>query len=91
MDIERSVRDYIVENFLLGDDAGLDSSQSLLRTGIVDSTGIMELVMFLEERYQIEVIDAEMLPENLDTIDNIVRFVQRKSVERLQAAPVISG
>ncbi len=91
MDIEQTVRDYIVENFLLGDDSGLDSSQSLLRTGVIDSTGIMELVMFLEETYRIEVADTEMLPENLDSIANVLRFVERKLTGRAAVAQSVPG
>lgn len=77
-DVHSTLRRYIVENFLLGDDAPLTSSQSLLQTGVVDSTGILELVMFVEKTYAIQVADEEMLPENLDTLDNLAAFVERK-------------
>jgi len=91
MNLEQAVRRYIVENFLLGEDSGLSAAESLLGTGVVDSTGILELVMFLEESYGIEVRDEEMLPENLDSIANIVKFVERKLVGRRVAAQSIAG
>jgi acyl carrier protein len=67
--------------FFLGDDPGeLASSSSLIESGIIDSTGVMELVGFLEEHYVIRIEDAELVPENLDSIDNIVGFVGRKKL-----------
>ncbi len=76
MELERSIRSLVVENFLLGREEGLSSSQSLLSTGVVDSTGVLELVSLLEKSFQIKVADQDLVPENLDSIDNIVRFVQ---------------
>ncbi len=90
MDFELDVRRYIIENFLLGDDSGLSAAQSLLATGIVDSTGIMELVLFLEEKYGIQVADQEMLPENLDSISNIAAFLIRKLAVRQPVSQVPS-
>lgn len=78
MEFAQVVRAFIVETFLLGNDGRLDSSQSLLKSGVVDSTGIMELVMFLEETYGVHIADEDMLPENLDSIDNIAGFLARK-------------
>ncbi len=79
MDTEVQIRRYIVENFLLGDEGGVTASQSLLETGVVDSTGVMELVAFLEQTFGIRVADEELVPENLDTIDSITGFVERKT------------
>ena len=62
----------------MGADQDLSASQSLLDSGVVDSTGVLELVAFLEQSFGIEVKDADMVPENLDTIDNIAAFVRRK-------------
>ncbi len=78
MDIEQSVRGYIVENFLLGDAGDFTNTQSLLDEGVIDSTGVLELVMFLEENHAINVADDEMVPENLDSVSNIAGFVRRK-------------
>jgi acyl carrier protein len=72
------VRDFVVEVFLFGDDAGLGEDTSFLETGIVDSTGILELVAFLEETFRVSVTDAELIPENLDTLSNIERFLEKK-------------
>jgi acyl carrier protein len=82
MAIEEQVRTYIIENFLLGGDQDLSASQSLLDSGVVDSTGVLELVAFLEQSFGIEVKDADMVPENLDTIGNIAAFVRRTQAGR---------
>ncbi len=76
--MEQQIRSYIVENFLFGEDDGIDSSESLLESGVMDSTGVMELVMFLEKSFKIEVEDEDLVPENLDSIRNIGEFVARK-------------
>jgi acyl carrier protein len=76
--------DFIITNFLFGDVTKKPSDgDSLINTGVLDSTGILELIQFLEENYSIEVKDTETLPQNLDSIDNIVRFVQGKSQRSL--------
>ena len=77
--IERAMRDFIVDNFLFGQDgADLTDEASLLEHGIIDSTGVLELVSFLEEGYQLKIDDEELIPENLDSIGNLARFVRRK-------------
>ncbi|MGE3507312.1 MAG: acyl carrier protein [Vicinamibacterales bacterium] len=76
--IEQDVRNFIVSNFLFGADNGLTSEQSLLSTGVMDSTGVLELVAFIEQTYQVKVADQELVPENLDSIDQVARFVRRK-------------
>lgn len=78
MEKQQQIRTYIIDNFLFGEDDAFDNGQSLLAAGIVDSTGIMELVMFLEETYGIKTSDEDFVPENLDTVDNMVKFVERK-------------
>jgi acyl carrier protein len=78
MSIESKIRAYIAENFLFGDAAQLGVDDSFLDKGIIDSTGILEIVMFLEEQFGIKVADSEMLPENLDSIGNITRFIETK-------------
>ena len=79
MDNAEKVRQFIKENFYAASASDLTDDASLLDLGIVDSTGILEVVAFLEEAFDITVDDAEMLPENLDSIDNIVAFVARKT------------
>jgi len=77
--IQKQIHEYIVENFLFGDDAALESDdQSFLETGLIDSTGILELIQFLEESFEIEIEDEEMIPENLDSIARVTRFVGSK-------------
>jgi len=80
MSIEQQIRDYILENYLFTDDqSALDNSDSFLDKGILDSTGILEVIYFIEEEMEIKVEDNEMIPENLDSVNNIVAFIQRKN------------
>jgi acyl carrier protein len=72
------VREFIVENFLFGDAGRLNDTTSFLHSGILDSTGILKLVAFLEETFGVAVQDDELVPENLDTLRNIERFLGRK-------------
>jgi acyl carrier protein len=78
-DIKRQVRNFLEENFFarLGDD--FTNTTSLLATGTIDSTGVLELTHFLEKHFNIIVADEEMRPDNLDTLDAIAVFVERKS------------
>jgi acyl carrier protein len=77
--IAREIKDFVVTNFLFGQQGtGLAEDQSFLESGVIDSTGVLELVAFLEQRYAIAVADRELLPENLDSIQNVSRFVARK-------------
>lgn len=80
-DVKAKVRAYIVDNFIMGGDAGhLKDTDSFIETHVVDSTGFLELVTFLEEAYGFSVHDDEMVPENLDSLDNIDAYVRRKLV-----------
>lgn len=76
--IAHRVRAFLVDSFLLGDDDGFSNDESLLDSGIVDSTGVMEVVSFLEESFAIAVDDDELVAENLDSVDRLAAFVQRK-------------
>ncbi len=77
------IKAFIVSNFLFGQEGnGITDDQSFLESGIVDSTGMLELVSFVEEKYGISIGDRELVPENLDSLTNISRLVERK----LQAA-----
>jgi acyl carrier protein len=78
-DVETKVRSFIEENFLFRDDrAALADSESLLEAGLIDSTGILELVAFLETEFDIRMADAEIVPANLDSIKAIVGYVEGK-------------
>lgn len=77
--ISREIKQFVITNFLFGQDSGtLTDDLPLLENGIIDSTGVLELVAFLEQRFAISVADRELLPENLDSINNAAQFVQRK-------------
>lgn len=78
-EISQAVRRFISENFLFRDEGhGLSAEASLLDAGIIDSTGVLELICFLESTYGIEIADDEMLPENLDSVRAIAQYVRRK-------------
>lgn len=76
------VRAFIAENFYVPDMAKLADESSLVELGIVDSTGILEVLGFLETTFDIQVEDSEAIPANLDSIRNIVAFVGRKLDQR---------
>lgn len=80
MSIEYQIHNFILENFLFTNDPSeLAVDDSFLAKGIVDSTGMMEVIYFLEDKYGFKIEDAEMVPENLDSVRNIVNFIERKS------------
>lgn len=75
MDLKTRVREFIQENFFVSGPLGDD--ESLLDQGIIDSTGVLEVIGFVEG-FQLQVLDEEMLPENLDSIARIAAFIERK-------------
>ena len=79
MSVEQKIRDYILDNYLFTDDqSALADEDSFLDKGIIDSTGIMEVIFFLEEEFGVQVDDEEMVPENLDSVKNIAAYIERK-------------
>ncbi len=76
--VEATLREFVSRNFYVPDGQVLGRDESLLDQGIVDSTGILEVVLFLEESYGIEVDDDEIIPENLETLAALAAFVERK-------------
>ena len=78
MDNSSKVREFVVENFLFGDGEELKQETSFMEEGIIDSTGILELVFFLEETFSISVEDDELVPENMDSLRSIAGFIDRK-------------
>lgn len=76
---EQTIKDFIVEVFLFGQGGDeLDPAESLLEKGVIDSTGVLELMTFIEERFGIKVDDSELVPENFDSIGRVAAFVERK-------------
>jgi acyl carrier protein len=79
-DIEQKIRQFITDNFLFREDrASLTDAESLLEAGVIDSTGVLELIAFLESEFGLAVDDAEIVPENLDSISRIVGYVKGKT------------
>lgn len=78
MRLRDQIRTFILENFILEKPEDLKDDESMLEKGIIDSTGVLELVAFLESTYEIKVEDEELIPENLDSIKNIVSYLERK-------------
>jgi acyl carrier protein len=74
----QKIRAFVIENYLFGEEGKLGNDDSFLETGIIDSTGVLELVRFLEATYGIKVADEELIPDNLDSINKIVAFLQAK-------------
>ena len=80
--MRNEVRNFIFKNFLFDDAAdSLDDNDSFLEKGIIDSTGMLELVAFLEEKYGFRIEDEELVPENLDSVEKLVQFISRKKVQ----------
>jgi len=78
MELKEQVRAFITSNFYVANPAALQDSTSLLESGTVDSTGMLEVIYFIEETFGIKVDYSEMIPENLDSIERITNFVIRK-------------
>jgi acyl carrier protein len=78
MNYESEIRRFIAETFLFGEEKLLNGQESLLEAGIIDSTGVLELISHLEDYYHIKVNDDELVPENLDTIAAISLFLSKK-------------
>jgi acyl carrier protein len=77
-DISAQIKNFIIDNFMFGDGGGLEEGTSFLDSGIIDSTGILELVTFLEETFKIKVEDEELVPENLGSVSAIAGYLERK-------------
>jgi acyl carrier protein len=81
INMKNIIRQYILENLLFTDDETvLQDNESFLDGGIIDSTGVMEIILFIEDTFGIKVNDDEMLPVNLDSVDNLVTFIKRKQL-----------
>ena len=85
MTVEETIKNFILSTFIIEESpAPLDNDQSFLESGIIDSTGMLELVSFIEEQFGIKIEDEELVPANLDSVNNVVRFVNNKRGVRVQ-------
>jgi len=92
MSVEAQIRHYILENFLFtSDETKLKNTDSFLEEGIVDSTGILELLMFVEETFNVKVEDEEVLPDNFDSVDQLARYIRRKKGVAEPAAETVAA
>jgi len=79
MEFQNKIRKFILENYLFSEDESLlKNNDSFLETGLIDSTGILEVITFIQDELSITVEDDEMIPENLDSVDNVVSYVSKK-------------
>jgi len=78
--LRSEIRQFVLDELLMGDSASmLDDGESFVETGTIDSTGVLEVVMFLEHNFQLKVQDRELVPENLDSVNRLVQFVMCKT------------
>ena len=84
-DIGNMVRNFLIDNFLFEDDGTLSLEMSLIENGIIDSTGVLELVDYLENTFEIRVEDEELIPENLNSIQCIAGFIKGKQASSASA------
>jgi acyl carrier protein len=79
LDTKENLRNFIIENFMFGsEDASLDDDDSFLDEGIIDSTGVLEVVGFIEDEFGFEVSDDELVPENFDSLNKLLSYVNGK-------------
>jgi acyl carrier protein len=77
------IRNYILENFLFTDDQSmLSNDDSFLDKGIIDSTGVLEIIGFLQEEFGVQVEDDEMIADNLDSVNNLVNYIETKTANK---------
>lgn len=79
MPLKSDIRQFIVDNFMFGQGGqNFDDGASLLEKGLIDSTGVLELVAFVEEKYGVDVADEDLVPDNFDSINNLAGYIKRK-------------
>lgn len=82
MQLKSEIKNFIVENFLYGQNNGLGDDISFLGKGLIDSTGVLELVAFIEERYGVSVADEELIPDNFDSVNKLSNYINKKVASR---------
>jgi acyl carrier protein len=90
-ELKSQIRSFVLANFYVADPAQVADGRSLLEQGIIDSTGVLEIISFVEATFGIAVEDEEMVPQNLDSIDGIARFVLRKQAAAVPALALASA
>jgi acyl carrier protein len=78
MQVREQLKQFVIQNFLFGRQNGLNDDDSFLENGIIDSTGVLELVQFVEEAFGIKVQDEDLVPENFDSINRVSAYVRSK-------------
>ena len=79
VNVKGAIKTFIIDNFLFGnEDEPFSEEDSFLENGIIDSTGVLELIEFIEEKFRINTEDDELIPENLDSLNNVTNYVIRK-------------
>jgi acyl carrier protein len=78
--IEQTIREFMQKNFLFGDTFPFRDEDSFLEKGIIDSTGVLELVGFVQETFEITIQDEELIPQNLDSVSNLAKFIRQKTL-----------
>ena len=78
IEYKNKIREFIIENFMYGETDGLKDDSSFIEEGIIDSTGVLELVEFLEKEFEVSVEDEEIIPENLNSIENTAKYISQK-------------
>ncbi len=80
MQCKQEIKQFIIENFLYGQaDSAPEDNASFLENGVIDSTGVLELVSFIQEKYNIHVFDDELIPDNFDSLNKLEAFINKKS------------
>lgn len=79
METKENLKQFFKDNFMVELDGEVSDSDSFLENGLIDSTGVLELVSFLEETFKIKVEDDDIIPENLDSLDNIENYINSKN------------
>jgi len=80
MDVKDQIKKYIAENFLFSNNGfTLDDDESFLEAGVVDSLGVVELVSFVEENFNVQVPDDDIVPDNFDSVDNLAAYIARRT------------
>ena len=91
MNNAKIVRNYIVENFVFGDEEYIDEETLILEKGIIDSTGILELVVFMEKKFNFQIEDEELIPENFQSVKNIANFIVNKLCDSVNTRQLTHG